>query len=90
MTNHSNYVYMLYCFDKITEKLVYSQELVNVDPSELRRLFNPDSNVYPYLFDSFDIETVEQGEYIKQSVTGEVGQSMLANCDCFVEANSVK
>ena len=54
------YVYVLYEFDRRSEKLERRIELPDCDPELVREQFAPDGTQEPYIFDSFPLRYHQQ------------------------------
>lgn len=55
-----NYVYVLYEFDSISEKLKRRIEIPNCSPELVREQFAPNETEKPYIFDIFPIKSYQQ------------------------------
>lgn len=86
MTESYHFVYMIYAFDKITERLAYSQEIQGIDPEEIKKLFSNPESLYPYIFDSYLVDKKEQFDALKSYIHEDINSDAF---DYFIEANTI-
>lgn len=59
-TSPFRYVYVLYAYDRVTDRLAYSQDLDGLDPEVVRRFFADPGRIYPYISEAHSVERAEQ------------------------------
>lgn len=64
------YVYVLYEFDRRSEKLERRIELPGCDPELVREQFAPDGTQEPYIFDSFPLRYHRQALLLAPHLAG--------------------
>lgn len=61
-----NYIYVVYVFDKFTEKLVSDYELSNCNTNYVKKLFEPGDESSDCLVGVYPVSKMEQIEYLRE------------------------
>ncbi len=82
----SHFCYVIYAYDKKTERLEYSEVIVNSLPEMIKAVFNVIDKPYPFIFDSHPLQDNKHIDmltpYLQRSID-------LKRFDYFIEANAI-